>query len=90
MAQDWRNRFISCVLSTHPSGEAEEGQENRCGEHPGLPWVCRQISIDKHIDKFCQFFGKPADQLGPEEIRQYQLYLVNEKKASWSSFNQVK
>ena len=40
-----------------------------------------------HVDKFCQFFGKPADQLGPEEIRQYQLYLVNEKKASWSSFN---
>jgi len=42
-----------------------------------------------HVDKFCQFFGKPADQLGLEEIRQYQLYLVNEKKASWSSFNQA-
>jgi hypothetical protein len=25
------------------------------------------------VDKFCQYFGKPADQLGPEEIRQYQL-----------------
>ena len=42
-----------------------------------------------HVDKFCQFFGKPAGQLGPEEIRQYQLYLVNEKKVSWSSFNQA-
>ena len=42
-----------------------------------------------HVDKFCQFFGKPADQLGPEEIRQYQLFLVNEKKSSWSSFNQA-
>jgi len=42
-----------------------------------------------HVDKFCHFFGKSADQLGPEEIRQYQLYLVNEKKASWSSFNQA-
>jgi len=42
-----------------------------------------------HVDKFCQFFGKPADELGPEEIRQYQLYLVNEKKVSWSSFNQA-
>ncbi len=39
-----------------------------------------------HVDKFCQFFGKPADQLGPEKICQYQLYLANEKKASWSSF----
>jgi len=28
-------------------------------------------------DKFCQYFGKTADQLGPEEIREYQLYLVN-------------
>lgn len=42
-----------------------------------------------HVDKFCQYFGKPAEQLGPEEIREYQLYLVNEKKASWSSFNQA-
>ena len=42
-----------------------------------------------HADKFCGFFGKPAEQLGLEEIRQYQLYLVNEKKVSWSSFNQA-
>ena len=42
-----------------------------------------------HADKFCRFFGRSAEQLGPEEIRQYQLYLVNEKKASWSLFNQA-
>ena len=42
-----------------------------------------------HVDKFCQHFGKQPDQLGPEEIRQYQLYLVHDKKASWSSFNQA-
>ena len=42
-----------------------------------------------HAGKFCQFFGKSAEQLGPDEIRRYQLYLVNEKKASWSSFNQA-
>ena len=42
-----------------------------------------------HVDKFCRFFGKPAEQLGLEEIRQFQLYLVNEKKLSWSSFNQA-
>jgi site-specific recombinase XerD len=42
-----------------------------------------------HIDKFTQHFNRPADELGPEEIRQYQLYLINEKKAAWSSFNQA-
>ena len=42
-----------------------------------------------HADKFCQYFGRSADQLGPEQIREYQRYLVNEKKASWSSFNQA-
>jgi site-specific recombinase XerD len=42
-----------------------------------------------HVDKFCQFFGKSAEELGPEEIRQYQVHLVDEKKVSWSSFNQA-
>ena len=42
-----------------------------------------------HVDKFCTHFGKLPEDLGPEEIRLYQLYLVNEKKASWSSFNQA-
>ena len=42
-----------------------------------------------HADKFCKHFGKTADQLGPEQIREYQLFLVKEKKASWSTFNQA-
>ena len=42
-----------------------------------------------HVDKFCQYFGKPADELGQEEIRQFQLYLVKEKKIGSSSFNQA-
>jgi site-specific recombinase XerD len=42
-----------------------------------------------HVDKFTQHFGRPADQLGPEEVREYQLYLIQEKKVSWSTFNQA-
>jgi len=41
------------------------------------------------VGRFCQFFEKPVEQLGPEEIRQYQLYLVNEKRLSWSTLNQA-
>lgn len=51
-----------------------------------------QSTIDSytyHVNQFCEYFSKSAEQLGPEEIRQYQLYLVNDKKASWSSFNQA-
>lgn len=32
------------------------------------------------ISLFARYFGKPPDQLGPEEIRSYQVYLTNEKK----------
>ena len=43
-----------------------------------------------HVEKFLQFIGKPAEQAGPEEIRGFQLHLIQEKHASWSSFNQAK
>ena len=46
-------------------------------------------SYTYHVDKFCSYFGQPADQLTVEHIRDYQLYLVKQKKVSWSSFNQA-
>ena len=46
-------------------------------------------SYTYHVDKFCSYFGQPADQLTLEHIRDYQLYLVKQKKVSWSSFNQA-
>jgi site-specific recombinase XerD len=42
-----------------------------------------------HVSCFAKHFGRSPDLLGPKEIRQYQVYLVQEKKASWSSFNQA-
>jgi integrase/recombinase XerD len=41
------------------------------------------------VAHFAQFFRKSPGNLGPEEIRNYQLHLVNEKKASWSLLNQT-
>jgi len=40
------------------------------------------------VADFAMHFGKPPDQLGPEHIRGYQLFLVRERKAAWSTFNQ--
>ena len=42
-----------------------------------------------HVDRFVNFAGRPAEELGPEEIRAFQLHLVREKKVGWSSFNQA-
>jgi len=41
------------------------------------------------VAKFAKFFHKSPDLLGPEEIRTYQVYLVQQKKVSWSAFNIV-
>ena len=42
-----------------------------------------------HVTKFANYFGKSPDRLGPEEIRQFQIYLTDDKKVSWSMFNQA-
>jgi len=37
------------------------------------------------VSLFARYCGKPPDQLGPEEIRSYQVYLTNEKKLAPAS-----
>ena len=49
-------------------------------------------TIDTYIrcvGKFAQHFGLPPDRLGPEHVRQYQLFLVQRKKVAWAVFNQT-
>jgi site-specific recombinase XerD len=43
----------------------------------------------RHVAGFAKYFNRSPQALGPEEVRRYQVYLVQEKKASWSSFNQA-
>jgi len=38
---------------------------------------------------FARHFGRSPDVLGPEEIRAYLMHLRDERKVSWSRFNQV-
>jgi site-specific recombinase XerD len=49
-------------------------------------------TIDAYVDqvaKFARYFSRSPEQLGPEEIRRYQVHLVQEKKVAWSTFNQA-
>jgi site-specific recombinase XerD len=41
------------------------------------------------ISAFAEHFGKPPDQLGPEHIRRYQLFLIQQKQVSLSTFIQA-
>src|ERR1700686_4867837 len=41
------------------------------------------------VAEFAKHFKAAPDRLGPEHIREYQLFLVQRKKLSWAPFNQT-
>ena len=43
----------------------------------------------RQVASFARYFKRSPQLLGLDEIRAYQLYLVHERKLSWSSFNQA-
>jgi site-specific recombinase XerD len=48
-------------------------------------------TIDTYVSRvacFARHFGRSPEQLGPEQVRAFQLHLL-ERKVSWSSFNQA-
>jgi len=43
-------------------------------------------SYTETIADFARYFRQSPDQLGSEQVRQYQLYLLNERKLAWQTF----
>jgi hypothetical protein len=43
----------------------------------------------RRVAHFARHFGKSPEVLGPEEIRTYQVFLVEDQRVSWSVFNQT-
>lgn len=46
-----------------------------------------RASYALQVSQFARHFGKSPDQLGPEDIRTYQIYLTNEKKLAPGSIH---
>jgi site-specific recombinase XerD len=42
-----------------------------------------------HLKEFARHFGQSPDQLGLDHAHRYILYLLNDKKVSWSAYNQA-
>lgn len=42
-----------------------------------------------HAERFADFIEKPLDLATPEDVRAFQLYLIDTKKLAYSSFNQA-
>jgi integrase/recombinase XerD len=43
----------------------------------------------RRVRHFVRHFMVPPDQLTPEHVRQYQLYLTRDRHVSWTAFNQA-
>jgi integrase/recombinase XerD len=46
-------------------------------------------SYVRSVAEFAKHFNKPPDQLGPEDIRSWQLFLLNEKRVKLSTYIQA-
>lgn len=47
-----------------------------------------EVYIDR-VAKFAKHFGRSPDKLGPAQIREYQVFLLEGKRSSWAVFNQT-
>lgn len=41
----------------------------------------------KAVASFARYYGTSPERLGPEEVRDYQVYLVKKRRSSWSHMN---
>lgn len=46
-------------------------------------------SYTYHVDRFARHFGKLPEDLGPEQIREFQLWMIQVNQSSWSQVNQA-
>ena len=77
-------------MSFHlPKGARDDPAQE--ANDPGDELVCSEdgrLYVD-NVAKFARHFGKSPELLGEEEVRQYLVYLVEERKLAWGSYTQA-
>ncbi len=65
--------------------------ENRTDESAvtGTAYRNSGTAYTYHVGRFSQHIGKSLEQAVPEDVRSFQLHLIEERKVGWSSFNQA-
>lgn len=48
-----------------------------------------QLSYIRHVAEFAKLFDRNPADLGPEEVKQFQLHLLQQKKVSWATYIQA-
>ena len=43
-------------------------------------------SYTYHVDRFAKHFGRQPEDMGPEQIREFQLWMIQVNKSSWIEF----
>src|SRR3954468_7930956 len=51
---------------------------------PGTPTVYVNC-----VARFARHFGKSPELLGPDDVRAYLLHLIEQRRSSWSYYNQT-
>ena len=39
------------------------------------------------VEKFANYYGKSPELLGPEEVREYLIYLIEDRRVAWGTYN---
>lgn len=86
-----RGELASCDVLTSQGAPLQPRFDSACWRISGSATIHRLPSrVYLHwVSEFAKHFHKPPDQLGPEHVRKYQLFLIKDKQASQSTCVQL-